>query len=58
MFVTTQYEPDYASSSMESTRTAAQDIDTQAQGKVVRSITGSGEISKRSGTQTTKALIE
>ena len=56
MFTTGQYEPDYASSDMNSTRKVTQDIETKDRGEVVRTISADGEVSKRSGTQTTANL--
>jgi hypothetical protein len=58
MFTTGQYEPDYASSEMDSTRTSSTSIETKAQGEVVRTISDAGEVTQRSGTQTTAGLPE
>jgi hypothetical protein len=58
MFTTTQYEPDYASSNMTSSRTASQTIDTRADGEVIRGFSAAGEVSQRTGTQTTAGLPE
>ena len=55
MFTTGQYEPDYASSDMDSTSKGSEDTATAAQGKVTRAII-EADVSQRSGTQSIKAL--
>ena len=57
MFTTGQYEPDYSSSNMDSSRTAKEQTETKAQGVVERNLVAA-EVTKRSGTQTTIALPE
>ena len=51
-FVTNQFEPDYLSSSMNTTRTANQSVETRALGEVIRS-QGANEVTSRWGTQET-----
>ena len=52
---TSQYEPYYASSSMESSRKATEKAEVSKGGGVIRTIGGEGEVSSRTGTQTTGA---
>jgi hypothetical protein len=56
MFTTNQYEPEYASSNMDSTRTSTESIETKDSGLVEKVIGAAGEVSGRSGTQNTAAL--
>ncbi|MCK9431013.1 MAG: hypothetical protein M0R17_13640 [Candidatus Omnitrophica bacterium] len=56
MFTTDQFEPDYASSDMDSTRKASVTTETKGQGAVDRTIADEGEVTKRWGSQTTSGL--
>ncbi|MCX5698286.1 MAG: hypothetical protein NTX01_01105 [Candidatus Omnitrophica bacterium] len=56
MFVTDQYEPNYASSNMDTNRTANETIQTNEDGEVISTISADGEVTKRWGTQTTEAI--
>ena len=56
MFYTDQYEPYYAQSDMDTNRTANESVQTKVDGEVVSTISADGEVTRRSGTQTTVAL--
>ena len=53
MFTTTQYEPEYASSDMDSSRSSSESVQTKNGGAVDKNL--ANETSGRSGTQTTAA---
>jgi uncharacterized protein (UPF0333 family) len=58
MFTGDQYEPNYSESNMNVTRNVQTNINTSANGKVVRTIGDDGEVTNRSGTQSIIALDE
>jgi len=55
-FTTGQYEPDYSTSNMDTTRKVVESTETKDAGEVVRSIDATGDVTKRWGTQTTSGL--
>ncbi len=55
-FQTNQFEPDYSSSSMDTTRQATESVETRGGGEVVRSIGEKGDTTERWGTQETAAI--
>jgi len=55
-FKSGQYEPYYASSSMNTTRNASEQTTTNTEGEVTREILAGGEVTQRWGTQNTAGV--